>query len=147
MQDFRHIKAWKRAHALAIALHKRTRNFSRLGYARLRAQLTGAADSIGDTITEGAGAATAKEFARFLDMSIKSANETEGHLLKARDLDLFSPNEWQAFSAEVVEIRKMTYGYRRTMLANAKRTSEDAPNETKAAGENTKRRRSQAADA
>ena len=75
MQDFRNIKAWQRAHALSVALHKRARNFSRLGFARLRAQLTGAADSVGDTIMEGAGAASAKEFARFLDMSIKSANE------------------------------------------------------------------------
>ena len=132
MQDFRHIKAWQRAHALAIALHKRTRNFSRLGYSRLRAQLTGAADSIGDTIMEGAGAATAKEFARFLDMSIKSANEVEGHLLKARDLDLLAPDEWQAFTAEVIEIRKMTYSYRRTMLANDKKATEQTPNEKKA---------------
>lgn len=128
MQDFRHIKAWQRAHALAVALHKRTHNFSRLGYSRLRAQLTGAADSIGDTIMEGAGAATAKEFARFLDMSIKSANETEGHLLKARDLHLLSPDEWQAFTAEVVEIRKMTNSSRRTMLANDKKAS-DKPND------------------
>lgn len=127
MQDFRHIKAWQRAHALAVALHKRARNFSRLGYSRLRAQLTGAADSIGDTIAEGAGAATAKEFARFLDMSIKSANETEGHLLKA--LDLFSPQEWQAFTAEVIEIRKMTYSYRRTMAANDKKANEKKPND------------------
>jgi hypothetical protein len=65
MQDFRNIKAWQRAHALSVALHRRARNFSRLGFARLRAQLTGAADSVGDTIMEGAGAATAKEFARF----------------------------------------------------------------------------------
>ena len=144
MQDFRHIKAWQRAHALAIALHKRARNFSRLGYARLRAQLTGAADSIGDTIMEGAGAATVKEFARFLDMAIKSANETEGHLLKARDLDLVSPGEWQSYSAEVVEIRKMTYSYRRTMLANDRRASErkpndTMPNDTKAGGKNSRR--------
>jgi four helix bundle protein len=129
MQDFRHIKAWQRAHALAIALHKRARNFSRLGYSRLRAQLTGAGDSIGDTIMEGAGAATAKEFARFLDMSIKSANETEGHLLKARDLDLLSPEEWRAFTAEAIEIRKMTYSYRRTMLANDKKASDKKLNE------------------
>ena len=113
---------------MAVALHKRTRNFSRLGYARLRAQLTGATDSIGDTIMEGAGAATAKEFARFLDMSIKSANETEGHLLKARDLDLLSPEEWQSYTAEVVEIRKMTYSYRRTMLANDRRAQDKNPN-------------------
>jgi four helix bundle protein len=137
MQDFRHIKAWQRAHALAIALHKRARTFSRLGYSRLRAQLTGAADSIGDTIMEGAGAATAKEFARFLDMSIKSANETEGHLLKARDLDLLSPDEWQAFTAEAIEIRKMTYSYRRTMLANDKKANERRPNDR------TARRRSE----
>ena len=52
MQDFQHIKAWHRAHALAVALHKRARNFSRRGYSRLRAQLTGAADSIGATIAE-----------------------------------------------------------------------------------------------
>jgi four helix bundle protein len=79
---------------------------------------------------EGAGAATAKEFARFLDMSIKSANEVEGHLLKARDLDLFSPEEWQTFTTEVIEIRKMTYSYRRTMLAN------DKPNDKKAGRKN-----------
>ena len=70
-----------------------------------------------------------KEFARFLDMSIKSANETEGHLLKARDLDLISPEEWQAFTAEVIEIRKMTYSYRRTMLANETKAKEKKPNE------------------
>ena len=130
MQDFRHVKAWQRAHALAVALHKRVRNFSRLGYARLRAQLTGAVDSIGDTIMEGAGAATAKEFARFLDMSIKSANEAEGHLLKARDLDLLSPEEWRSYTAEVIEIRKMTYSYRRTMLANEKGREDTKRNRT-----------------
>ena len=68
---------------------------------------------------------------RFLDMSIKSANETEGHLLKARDLDLFSPDEWQSFTAETIEIRKMTYSYRRTMLTNDKATEKKA-NDTKA---------------
>jgi len=117
MRDFKRIKAWHRAHALSIALHKRSRSFPRAGYARLRAQLTGAADSIKDTIAEGCGAATNKEFARFLDMSIKSANETEGHLLTARDLDLFSLDEWQKFTAETIEIRKMVYPYRTKVIA------------------------------
>ena len=116
MRDFKRIKAWQRAHALAIMLHKRTKRFGHSGYPRLKAQLTGAADSIKDTIAEGCGAATKKEFARFLDMSIKSANETEGHLLSARDLDLFSLDEWQKFTAETVEIRKMVYVYRRKLL-------------------------------
>ena len=118
MQDFKHIKAWQRAHALSIELQKATRHYTRAGYSRLRAQITGAADSIGDTIVEGCGAATNKEFARFLDMSIKSANETEGHLLKARDLDLMSQDTWQGFTAETVEIRKMTYSYRKKVLSS-----------------------------
>src|SRR5436305_14956671 len=116
MRDFKRIKAWHRAHALAIALHKRTRTFSRAGYGRLKAQLTSAADSIKDTIAEGCGAATNKEFARFLDMSIKSANETEGHLLSSRDLNLVSLDEWQTFTAETIEIRKMVYGYRKKVI-------------------------------
>jgi four helix bundle protein len=53
-----------------------------------------------------------KDLARFLDMSIKSANETEHHLLSSRDLGLLSPNDWQQRSAEGVEIRKMIYGDR-----------------------------------
>ena len=109
MQDFKHIKAWQRAHALAIALHKVARPFTRAGHAHLKAQLTNAADSIRDCIAEGCGAATKKELARFLDMSIKSANETEGHLLTARDLKLLSQGEWEKYSAEAIEIRKMTY--------------------------------------
>jgi four helix bundle protein len=112
VQDFRHLKCWQRAHALAIALHKLSRRFTRGGYTKLRAQLTAAADSIGDNIVEGCGAATRKDFARFLDNSIKSANETEGHLLKSRDLDLISLQEWQKHSAETIEIRKMIFGYR-----------------------------------
>jgi len=118
MRDFRRIKAWQRAHAMAIALHKRARRFGRAGYARLRAQLTGAADSIKDTIAEGCGAATNKEFARFLDMAIKSANETEGHLLAARDLELVSLDEWQKFTNETIEIRKMIYVYRTKVIEN-----------------------------
>jgi four helix bundle protein len=116
MRDFKRIKAWQRAHVLSIALHKRTRKFSRAGYARLGAQLTGAVDSIKDNIAEGSGAATNKEFARFLDMSIKSANETEGHKLSTRDLDLFSSDEWQKFTDETIEIRKMVYTYRKKVL-------------------------------
>jgi hypothetical protein len=50
-------------------------------------------------------------------MSIKFANETEGHLLTTRDLDLFSPDEWQKFTAETIEIRKMVYTYRKKVIA------------------------------
>ncbi|HXD49753.1 MAG TPA: four helix bundle protein [Gemmatimonadaceae bacterium] len=121
MQDFKQIKAWQRAHALAIELHKATRHFSRVNAGTLRKQLTSAADSVAATIVEGCGAATSPEFARYLDIAIKSANETEYHLLAARDRELISQRQWEKFTAEVVEIRKMTIGYRKRVLANDRR--------------------------
>jgi four helix bundle protein len=85
----------------------------------LRSQLTRAADGVSANIAEGCGAATNKEFARFLDISIKSANETEHHLLSARDLDLVSPDAWQRFTAEIIEIRKMIHGYRKKVIQSS----------------------------
>lgn len=122
MQDFKQIKAWQRAHALAIQLHKATRHFSRLNAGTLRRQLTDAADSVPATIVEGCGAATSPEFARYLDIAIKSANEAEYHLLAARDRELITQHLWQKLSAEVVEIRTMIFGYRKKVLASTRET-------------------------
>jgi hypothetical protein len=69
-------------------------------------------DSIAANIVEGCGAATRREFARFLDIAIKSANATEFHLLSARDRNLVSPDMWQTHTAETIEIRKMLFAYR-----------------------------------
>ena len=119
MQDFKHIRAWQRAHALSIALHKLVDSFA--GHAHLKSQLTRAADSIASNIVEGCGAESNKEFSRFLEMSIKSANETEYRLLAARDLELIEPRTWQQHGGETVEIRKMIYAYRKKVLASSRR--------------------------
>ena len=116
MRDFKHIRAWRRARALGIALHKLARGFGRAGHAKLRAQLTNVADSISTNIVEGCGAASKKEFGLFLDISIKSANETEHHLLSARDHTLISAEAWSKYATETIEIRKMIYVYRKKML-------------------------------
>ena len=117
MQDFKHIRAWQRAHALSVALHKLIDDWTEPGHAHLKSQLTRAADSIASNIVEGCGAETNKEFARFFDVSIKSANEVEYRLLAARDLELMDLDTWQAHSGEAVEIRKMIYAYRNKVLA------------------------------
>jgi four helix bundle protein len=121
MQDFRHIKAWQRGHALAIAINKASRHFTRAGQGHLRSQLVRASDAMPSNIVEGCGADSKKDFAKFLDVSIKSANETEDRLLTARDLDLISHADWQRLSAETIEVRKMTHGYRKKVLADASR--------------------------
>jgi len=116
MRDFRHIRAWQRAHALSIALHRLARDFDRKRHAALRAQLTAAAHSIPSNIVEGCGAVTHKEFARFLDISIKSANETEYHLRTSHDLELISAAEWKTYTTDTIAVRKMIYAYRTAIL-------------------------------
>ena len=68
---------------------------------------------------EGCGAGSAREFARFLTIAIRSANELEHHLLVAKDREQLLPDDWLRFTAETVEIRRMICGYRRKVLDNA----------------------------
>jgi four helix bundle protein len=53
-------------------------------------------------------------------MSIKSASETEYHLLSARDRGALADRRWRQLSSEAVEIRRMTYAYRKRLLEDDK---------------------------
>jgi four helix bundle protein len=76
-----------------------------------------AAESIAFNIVEGCGARGNKEFARFLDISIKSSSELEYQLQLARDYGVLSKRDWHSLTSEVIEVRKMLCGLRRAILA------------------------------
>ena len=67
-------------------------------------------------IIEGCGTRTARDFAKFLDSSIKSSKELEGQLEIAKDYGVLKPRKWQALATETVEIRRMTCGLRAKVL-------------------------------
>jgi four helix bundle protein len=117
MQDFRRLLVWSRSHALATTIRRTVHGFRGAGYAELKSQLVSAAESIPSNVVEGCGAATSKEFARFLDISIKSTSEVEYRLELAKEYGLLPTPEWRRLSAETVEIRKMLYGLRRAVLS------------------------------
>jgi four helix bundle protein len=116
MQDFKKLLVWQRAHLFTLAVHRGARHFPRRGFSALKSQLTRAAESVAANIVEGCGAATQPELARYLDIAIKSANETEHHLLIARDLGALPHAHWQPLNSELIESRRMTYGLRRRVL-------------------------------
>lgn len=120
MQDFRQLTVWQRAHAFAVDVRRATRAFPRTGYSELKSQITRAADSIASNVVEGTAAATRKEFARYLDISIKSTSEVDYRLELARDSGVLPYREWRRLATEVVEIRKMLYALRRAILAAAR---------------------------
>ena len=117
MQDYHRIRAWKKAHALAIDIHRLAKSFPR-GYGSLRSQIMRSAESVPFNIVEGCGAATPKEFARFLDISIKSLSEIEGQLELGNDYGIITDLDCHARAEDVRVIRKMTWGLRERVLGN-----------------------------
>jgi four helix bundle protein len=131
MQDFRRLDVWKRAHSFAVNVRRTTRVFPRTGYSDLKSQLTRAAESIAGNIVEGCAAATPKEFARYLDFAIKSTSEAESQLQLAKDYGIVGPQTWAVLSREAVEIRKMLFGLRRSVLVcdqTAPKSPKNRPN-------------------
>jgi four helix bundle protein len=116
MQDFRRLIVWQRAHRFALNVRDVTRHFPRTGYRDLKAQITRAAESIASNIVEGCGAASRRDFARYLDISIKSACEVDYQLELARDVGVLPHTLWKPLAREIVEIRKMLSGLRRALL-------------------------------
>jgi four helix bundle protein len=117
MRSFENLAVWRRAHALAIAVEESALRFPRRRFTTLVGQLTRSAESIAANIVEGSAAATQKEFARYLDIAIKSTSETQYHLLAARDRGALPAADWQPLNAEVIEIRRMTFGLRKRILS------------------------------
>ena len=116
MQDFRRLLVWERAHELVLGVRRGVRKFPRSERGSLKSQITNAAESIAFNIVEGCGSTSSKDFARFLEISIKSASELEYQLQLAADCGLLQHRVSGLLSAETVEIRRMLCGLRRKVL-------------------------------
>ena len=124
MRDHRRLLIWARSHALAVEVRRATRRFPRAGYGPLQSQTTRAAESVVLNIVEGCGASSPKDFARFLDHSIKSTAELESQLELAKDYGALGSREYRTLTRETVEIRRMICTYRAKVLVTAKSRKE-----------------------
>ena len=119
MQNYRKLRVWRQAFSLALNIRRATASFPRSGYADLKAQIVSAAESIVFNIVEGCGAASQKEFGRFLDIAIKSSMELQGQFELARGYRIVSRIEWKSRSEENVELRMGLCALRRKVLGRA----------------------------
>ncbi|MEO5815098.1 MAG: four helix bundle protein [Gemmatimonadaceae bacterium] len=117
MQNFHNLRAWNEANHLAIAIKQLTARFSRAEHGSLRSQMVRSAESIADNIAEGCGAATNAEFARYLDMAIKSSSELESQIERSHGYALVRALERESLTTRVCDVRKMTWGLRKKVLA------------------------------
>ncbi|QJR35515.1 four helix bundle protein [Gemmatimonas groenlandica] len=108
---------WQRAQSFAAAVYGATTTMRGRDVVSLRSQLRRASQSIAANIAEGANAAGARDFARYLQISIGSASETESHLDLARRTSVVDDAVAMPLIDEVVEIRRMLIVLRRRVLA------------------------------
>jgi four helix bundle protein len=110
MSDFKKLKVWRKAHALALNVRRVATAIKGSDNASLRNQLLRASASIPTNIVEGTCQKSGLEFARFLRFSLNSSSELEYHLIAARDFDVISLSDFHSLTSQTVEIRKMLYG-------------------------------------
>ena len=75
MKPYHRLKAWEKAHELAVAVNRETRSFPKDERFELTSQIRRASFSIAANLVEGSGKRGSREFARFLDIALGSMIE------------------------------------------------------------------------
>ena len=113
MQDYTKILAWRQACALTVSVREAALAIRAHDAPGLRSQLMRATMAIS---AEGAGRESRADFARFITIAISSASEVEHHLIVCADLSLADRALLDDLVSRCVQIRKMLFGFRRTLL-------------------------------
>ena len=127
MSDFKRLVVWRKAHALALNVHRVATRIRGSDNASLRSQLLRAAMSVPTNIVEGTGQRSGREFGRFLDIALKSTSELEYHLILAREIRTISLSDFESLSAQAIEVRKMLYGLRERVVARTQKITSNVP--------------------
>jgi four helix bundle protein len=109
MMPYERLTAWEKCHALTLAVYRATRKWPREEIYSLTSQARRAAYSAAANMAEGAAKQGAREFRRFLDMSVGSLNELSYILRLAMDLELGSKDDIQALEALRQSAGKLTW--------------------------------------
>ena len=115
MRDYTKIQAWKLADDFAVETYRITAGFPSDEKYALTSQLRRAAYSVAANIAEGAGRRTTKDFVRFLDMAMGSANEVSYFAHLARRLDYLDDSIYTSFNNLAGSVCKCLSAYIRAV--------------------------------
>ena len=107
MQNYKDLKVWSVAHEFTLNIYSVTLIFPKGEMFGLTTQVRRAAASIGANIAEGCGRNTQADLARFLQISLGSANECEYFLLLAKDLNYINSDDFESTFKQINEIKAM----------------------------------------
>jgi 23S rRNA-intervening sequence protein len=117
MQDFRRLLVWQRAHTFALDMHRAIDAFPRGNTPSSRSKCAGRRNRSPTTLSRVALQHRERNSRGTSTSAMKSASEVDYQLQLAHDLGAIDTATWQPLAREVVELRKMLWGLRRTILA------------------------------
>jgi four helix bundle protein len=121
MASFRELVVWQKALVLCMEVYKQTEAFPRDERFGLTTELRKTARSVVYNIAEGHRRSSAREFARFLDISHGSAAELETQLLIGASLTYLAPIVAEPMLAQLDEITRMLAGLKNSLRRQAAR--------------------------
>ena len=108
-KTFRDLRYWQEAHKLVQAIYQVTQTYPNEEKFGLSAQIRRSSASICANMAEGFKKSR-KDFARYLDISQASLEETKYHLILSNDLGYLSSEQYQSLNDLADDVGRMLYG-------------------------------------
>ena len=142
MHAFRRLTVWKKAHELALRVHRLADQLPPRRFAELTLRLREMAPAPAVHIARGSASPEPEEFARALDLAAGAARTLDYHLLLATELGAVDRSEYTRLNARVDQVCVMLAALRRTVLrgssTRAPRIRRPAANEARETAETTR---------
>ena len=124
VSDYKKLSVWRKAHALALNVHRVAVKLRGTEYASLRSQMMRASMSIPTNIVEGVGQESRKEFARFLRFALNSSSELEYHITVAHAIEAIEAADFDSLIAQTIEVRKMLHGLLKRVTSDTRKQAQ-----------------------
>ncbi|RKU31187.1 diversity-generating retroelement protein bAvd family protein [Candidatus Poribacteria bacterium] len=120
MQDFKGLQVWEKSHDLTLKIYGLTFQFPREEIYGLTSQIRRACASIPTNIAEGCGRESSADFARFLQIAMGSASETEYLILLAHDLKYLTIDQYDELIDTIIRIKKMLINLQKSVRTKSR---------------------------
>ncbi len=111
MRNFQELTIWQRSHSLTLKIYSITIDFPKDEMFGLISQMRRSSASIPTNIAEGCGRNSNPELNRFFVIAGGSTSELQYQLILSKDLGYIIESVFKELHDEIIQIRKMIYGY------------------------------------
>jgi four helix bundle protein len=111
-ESFEKLEVWRRSHALSIEMYRLLEHCRDWGF---KDQITRAANSIADNISEGSERPGKAEYRQFAGYAKGSAGEVRSQVLRAKALSYIPASEADRLVNELIEISRMLWGLHKSL--------------------------------